>query len=95
MIHALCESPTPELVEPFFARLPLEARGEQARMMKALTRLAEDGSVRLECHLFPALSGEAANVRRLAAQLLARMPNQTEVLRTFLLHSRRSHLVAA
>jgi HEAT repeat protein len=88
-IFALCENPTPDLVEPFFAQLPFEPRIIQTRMIQALSRLANTRGISIEQHLFPILADENPLIRNLAVKLLAEMPDKVSVLRGFLTYSRR------
>ncbi|MBL8896141.1 MAG: HEAT repeat domain-containing protein [Planctomycetes bacterium] len=87
-IEALASHPTPDIVEPFFERLPQADSYEQTLMVQALGQLARDPRIRLEERLMPLLGDESANVREAALRLLAQMPNRTRILRSFLVHCR-------
>jgi HEAT repeat protein len=87
-IHALAESEDPDIVEPFFQRLPHEPDAERQVMVRALTRLAKNPHAKIEDRIIPNLGDENPEVRDAAVALLAEMPNRTKVLRSFLLHSR-------
>lgn len=87
-IHAFCERPDAEIVEPFFARLPHEGANEQARMIQALSELSRQPDTNVEAHLFPVLSDEQPQTRSLAVKLLGQMPGSDLVLRRFLVHCR-------
>jgi HEAT repeat protein len=87
-IEALASHPTPDIVEPFFERLPQADAYEQTLMVQALGQLARDPRVRLEERLMPLLGDESPSVREAALRLLGQMPNRTRILRSFLVHCR-------
>ncbi len=87
-IQAFCDFPTPEIVEPFFARLPHEAPVAQTRMIQALARLSSRPNSNIEQHLFPVLADDDAEARRIAVRLISSMPQPDQVLRKFLVHCR-------
>ncbi|MFQ5503244.1 MAG: HEAT repeat domain-containing protein [Planctomycetota bacterium] len=87
-IQALASNPGADLVEPFFARLPFEERVDQARMVDTLSALALNPNAKLEEHLIPILADENPEMRDIAVKLLAKMPNRTQVLRAYFIHSK-------
>ena len=87
-IAALAAEPQPDIVEPFFARLPEEGRESQSFMVRALAKLASEPEAKLEERLLPILASEELKLREVAVKLLASIPNRTKVLRAYLLHSR-------
>ena len=87
-IQGFCDHPSPEIVEPFFARLPQESPVDQTRMIQALARLSSRPNSNIEQHLFPVLADDDADARRLAVRLISSMPAPDEMLRKFLMHCR-------
>lgn len=88
VIEAFARRPGPDVVEPFFERLPLEAERERATIVKALSALARTSQAEIEERVMPMLCDENAAVREMAVRLLSEMPDRTRLLRTFCLHSR-------
>jgi HEAT repeat protein len=87
VINALAKYPAPEIIAPFFERLPLEEEFEtKSIIMGALKRVARQSPEKVEEHLLPILGDENAEMRELAVKLLGSLPDQTQVLRTFLIH---------
>ncbi|MFO1054042.1 MAG: HEAT repeat domain-containing protein [Planctomycetota bacterium] len=87
-IQGFCDFPTPEIVGPFFARLPKESPVDQTRMIQALARLSSRPNSNIEQHLFPVLSDDDADARKIAVRLISSMPQPDQVLRKFLVHCR-------
>ncbi|MBI4607289.1 MAG: HEAT repeat domain-containing protein [Planctomycetes bacterium] len=88
VIQAFSDKPSPELVEPFFERIPLEEPQDRDLMIRALSHLARTCQSQVEEKLLPMLGDEKAEMRDVAVKLLREMPDRTRVLRTFLLHCR-------
>lgn len=78
---------SPDVVEPFFERLPYEPPVIRQEMINALLRLSEKQELQIEDHVFPALFDEKEMARNAATELLRKMPNKTEILRKLLIHS--------
>jgi HEAT repeat protein len=87
-IQAFCDYPIAEIVEPFFARLPVEAPVDQTRMIQALARLSSKPNSNIEQYLFPVLADDDPEARRLAVRLISSMPQPEQVLRKFLINCR-------
>lgn len=81
---ALCERPTPDLVEMLFARLPHEKKDVQRVIGDALTQLTRSCAAHMEEPLFTVLGDEDAEARTTAAQLVAQLPDLESVLRRLL-----------
>jgi len=88
VVFALAQNPLPDVVQPFLERLSQEEPAEQALMVGALRRLADNPEARLAEQLMPVLADEDDRVRESAVTLLGQMPNATEILRSFLIYSR-------
>lgn len=88
VIEAFARRPGPDIVEPFFERLPLEAERERAVIVKALSTLARTSQEEVEERILPMLCDENGDVREMAVRLLSEMPDRTRLLRTFCLHAR-------
>ena len=87
-ISALASAPGPDIVDAFFARLGQESAEVESSMLNALSELAMNPEAKLEERLQPMLAHEEEPMRNVAVRLLARMPNRTQVLRSFLIYSR-------
>ena len=85
---ALCEAPTPDLVETLFSRLPHEKKEAQQVIIDALARLAKQCGEQMREPLFNVLADENPETRALAARLLTQLPDTTAVLRAFLEYNR-------
>ena len=83
-IRGLAESKNPDIAEVFLERLPEEERGERDLMIQALSVLAKDPRSHLDDKVIPVLADESEDVRDAAVELLRRMPNLQQVLRTYL-----------
>lgn len=81
---ALCEAPTPDLVETLFSRLPHEKKDGQEVIVGALGRLAKQCGDSMREPLFTVLADESPETRAMAARLLRDLPDTTAVLRAFL-----------
>lgn len=88
VIGGLCEHPTPDLIEPFFARVLLEEKPERARMIQALGKLCRSGVAGIELRLYPSLADENGDIRMLAARLLDQVGDKSAALRGFLVYAR-------
>lgn len=77
----------PDVVEPFFERLPYESPVIQQEIINALIRLCGKQELQIEDYVFPALFDEEEMVRNAATELLRKMPNKTEILRKLLIYS--------
>ena len=86
IIKAFCRLGTPEIVEPFFERMLVEGPEDRRLMLGAIGKLARSSPSRIEAHILPMLADESLEVRELAVRVLKEMPDQTRVLRAFLLH---------
>ncbi|MEZ5963454.1 MAG: HEAT repeat domain-containing protein [Planctomycetota bacterium] len=81
---ALCERPSPDLVEMLFARLPQEKKDVQRVIGDALAQLTRTCAQQMEEPLFTVLADEDPEARTTAARLIADLPDADGVLRRFL-----------
>lgn len=90
IIEAMAQSPSPEIVEPFFERLLEEGPAERSVMIRALSLLAKSAltASKIEERLMPMLADESPTVRETAVKLLSEIPDQTRVVRSLLVHCR-------
>ncbi len=88
VIQGFCDRPGPDVVEPFFARLPNESGNTRDRIVAALSSLSRAPGVELERYLVPILADDDPAMREFAVVLLAKLPDQTSVLRNVLLQVR-------
>ena len=88
VIQELSKTDSPELVEHFFARLALETKEVQDKMIATVSRLARNPELKIEERIIPELASESALSREVSARLLAQMPNKVEVIRKFLVYTR-------
>lgn len=87
-VQTLSKVDSPELVEPFFSRLPHETGEIQKLLIDTLTRLSLNPQVQISKYLIPELASDHEVARKQAALLLAQIPNKKELLREFLTYSR-------
>lgn len=92
VLRIMAELDTPDVVEPFFERLPHESLSVQDMIIKALVRLSKRWEFQIENRIFPALLNEEEMVRNAATELLREIlrerPDKAEVLRKFFLYTR-------
>ncbi len=86
-LRALAETGNADIVEPFLDRLPQETGAEQAIIVRALGKFAQDPRSKIEEKVLPALADERDAVRNAAVQLLGQMPDRARAIRSFLLEA--------
>lgn len=108
MLRKMCEDPaeivrhevlrimtkldTPDVIQPFFERLPYEPPSIQQEIIEALISLSKKGKVEIEDYIFPALLSEEKLVRNAATELLREVlrgeRNKAEILRKLFIYTR-------
>lgn len=108
MLRKMCEDPaeivrhevlrimtkldTPDVIQPFFERLPYEPPSIQQEIIDALISLSKKGEVEIEDYIFPALFNEEELVRNAATELLREVlrgeRDKAEILRKLFIYTR-------